>query len=112
MTSLNLTLTNAHATFVDEQVATHGYSTRNEYLGELIQIEQDRLHLRASLLEDANSPLSTPADADYFESLRQRVRGDQASLLQQNQSQRNILARPRQPTNLQIPLQPIVAYKV
>ncbi|WP_244959524.1 hypothetical protein [Gluconacetobacter azotocaptans] len=42
---------------------------------ELIRKDQDRQRLRALLIEGAASPATVPADAGYFERLRERVRG-------------------------------------
>lgn len=39
----------------------------------IVAAQQDRQHLRESLLSGARSPLTSPADASYFDSLRQRV---------------------------------------
>lgn len=62
--------------FVDEQVAGRGYGTSSEYIRELIRRDQDRLALRRLLLDGASSAPTEPVDADYFTSLRDRVRGE------------------------------------
>jgi antitoxin ParD1/3/4 len=59
---------------VNEQVATCGYGTSSEYVGELIRKDRDRQHLRGLLLEGAASALAALADAAYFDGLRERVR--------------------------------------
>lgn len=74
MTTMNVSLPDALKAFVDEQVATGGYSTSSEYVRELIRKDQDRQRLRAMLLAGAASPPGNPADDDYFDSLRARVR--------------------------------------
>lgn len=71
---MNISLPDALKAFVEEQVARCGYGTSSEYVRELIRKEQDRLRLRNLLLEGAASAPSTPADAAYFEALRDRVR--------------------------------------
>lgn len=71
---MNISLPAALKAFVEEQVAQRGYGTSSEYLRELIRREQERLRLRSLILEGAASPPSAPADADYFDSLRDRVR--------------------------------------
>jgi len=60
--------------FVGEQVNQRGYGTSSEYVRELIRKDQDRLQLRGLLLTGAASAPAAPADATYFEGLRNRVR--------------------------------------
>lgn len=60
--------------FVDEQVSQRGYGTSSEYVRELIRKDQDRQRLRGLLIAGAESVPAGPADGDYFESLRTRVR--------------------------------------
>jgi antitoxin ParD1/3/4 len=45
-----------------------------EFARELIRRDQSRLHLRRLLLDGAFSARSMPADAAYFDGLRERVR--------------------------------------
>ncbi|MFC0132777.1 type II toxin-antitoxin system ParD family antitoxin [Massilia eurypsychrophila] len=73
MNTMSISLPDALKSFVDEQVAERGYSTSSEYVHELIRNDADRLHLRALLLEGAASAPAAPADAAYFEALRERV---------------------------------------
>lgn len=77
MSTMNISLPDALKTFVDDQVSTRGYGTSSEYVRELIRKDQDRQHLRGLLLAGAESAPTAPADADYFESLRSRVRNAQ-----------------------------------
>jgi antitoxin ParD1/3/4 len=77
MSTMNISLPDALKTFVDEQVNQRGYGTSSEYVRELIRKDQDRQHLRGLLLAGAVSAPAAPADADYFESLRARVRNAQ-----------------------------------
>lgn len=74
MTTMNISLPDTLKKFVDEQVDQRGYGTSSEYMRELIRKDQDRQKLRSLLLAGADSPPSSPVDADYFESLRTRVR--------------------------------------
>ena len=74
MSTMNISLPEALKSFVDGQVSARGYSTSSEYVRELIRKDQDRQRLRGLLLEGAASPHATPADADYFDRLRSRVR--------------------------------------
>ncbi|MGM3388806.1 type II toxin-antitoxin system ParD family antitoxin [Stutzerimonas stutzeri] len=74
MSTMNISLPDALKSFVDEQVNQRGYGTSSEYVRELIRKDQDRQHLRGLLLAGAASAPTAPVDADYFESLRDRVR--------------------------------------
>ena len=71
---MNISLPEALKSFVDEQVTGRGYGTSSEYVRELIRKDQDRQRLRRLLLEGAESAPGTPADVNYFETLRQRAR--------------------------------------
>jgi antitoxin ParD1/3/4 len=77
MSTMNISLPDTLKSFVDEQVNQRGYGTSSEYVRELIRKDQDRQHLRGLLLAGAASAPAAPADADYFESLRTRVRNAQ-----------------------------------
>ena len=74
MTTMNISLSDALKSFVDDQVGAGGYSSSSEFVRELIRKERDRQHLRGLLLEGLASPPATAADADYFDGLRGRVR--------------------------------------
>jgi antitoxin ParD1/3/4 len=74
MSPMNISLPDSLKDYVDEQVGARGYSTSSEYVRELIRKDQDRKRLRAILLQGGQSGLMAPADPDYFESLRARVR--------------------------------------
>ena len=74
MTTMNISLSDALKSFVDDQVGAGGYSSSSEFVRELIRKERDRQHLRGSLLEGPASPPAVTADADYFDELRGRVR--------------------------------------
>ena len=74
MGTMNISLPDTLKDFVDEQVTERGYGTSSEYVRELIRRDQDRQCLRDLLLAGAASSPQTPADADYFNSLRERVR--------------------------------------
>jgi len=75
MTTMNISLPDHLKSFVDEQVAGRGYGTSSEYIRELIRRDQDRLALRRLLLDGASSASTEPVDAEYFNSLRDRLRG-------------------------------------
>lgn len=74
MSTMNISLPETLKAFVDEQVSRRGYGTSSEYVRELIRKDQDRLQLRGLLLAGAASNPATPADAGYFDGLRDRVR--------------------------------------
>jgi antitoxin ParD1/3/4 len=75
MSTMNISLPDTLKSFVDEQVTQRGYGTSSEYVRELIRRDQDRLRLRSLLLDGASSSPAAPADANYFDALRERVRG-------------------------------------
>ena len=70
---MNISLPDSLKSFVDEQVSCRGYGTSSEYVRELIRKDQDRSHLRALLLQGAQSATGQPADRIYFDALRDRV---------------------------------------
>lgn len=73
MSTMNISLPDSLKFFVDEQVTQRGYGTSSEYVRELIRKDADRLHLRGLLLEGAASAPAAPADATYFNALRERI---------------------------------------
>ena len=75
MSTMNVSLPESLKSFVDEQVTLRGYGTSSEYVRELIRKDADRQRLRGLLLEGAGSAAAAPADAAYFNALRERVRG-------------------------------------
>ncbi len=79
MTTMNISLPESLKAFVDEQVSGRGYGTSSEYVRELIRRDQDRMRLRDLLLKGADSVPAAPADAGYFDGLRERVRKASAS---------------------------------
>jgi antitoxin ParD1/3/4 len=75
MSTMNISLPESLKAFVDEQVRQRGYGTSSEYMRDLIRRDQDRMELRSLLLAGASSAPSAPVGPDYFEGLRERVRG-------------------------------------
>ena len=71
---MNISLLDTLKRFVDEQVVGRGYGTSSEYVRELIRKDQDRQRLRRLLLDGAESASDVPADAAYFDTLRERAR--------------------------------------
>jgi antitoxin ParD1/3/4 len=74
MRTMNISLPHALKAFVDAQVGERGYGTSSEYVRELIRRDQEHPQLRALLLTGAASAPAAPADADYFEGLRDHAR--------------------------------------
>jgi antitoxin ParD1/3/4 len=74
MPNLTITLSDALKSFVDDQVAKHGYSTSSAYIQELIRKDRGHQALRSLLLDGASSPLAGVADSGYFQSLRQSIK--------------------------------------
>ena len=74
MPTMNISLPDSLKEFVDNQVAKRGYGTVSEYVRELIRKDQDRMCLRAMVLEGPESGPAVPVDEDYFQSLRRAAR--------------------------------------
>lgn len=72
--TMNISLPDELKGFVEEQVASKGYGTSSEYVRDLIRKDRDRQQLRALLVEGARSAPGEPADAAYFNALRDRIR--------------------------------------
>ena len=73
MSTMYVSLPDSLKAFVDEQVSECGCGTSSEYVRELILRERDRTQLRKLLLAGAASAPTQPADAAYFQGLRERV---------------------------------------
>ena len=80
MSTMNVTLPDDLQSYVDQQVAEHGFLTCSEYIRELIRKERDRQQLRALVLEGMASPPAAVADAEYFDQLRSLVSSSSVSL--------------------------------
>jgi antitoxin ParD1/3/4 len=74
MSTMNISLPDSLKSFVDQQVSERGFGTSSEYVRELIRKDQERQRLRGLLLAGAGSAPGSPANAAYFEGLRDRVR--------------------------------------
>lgn len=77
MKSMNLSLPDSMRTYVEEQVASGGYSTVSEYFRELVRQDQKRKateRLETLLLEGLDSETATPIAAKDWEDLRQALR--------------------------------------
>lgn len=73
MGTMNISLPDTLRAFVDDRVTQGDYGTSSEYVRELIRRDQERLRLRAALIEGAESPISGVADGAYFAQLRERA---------------------------------------
>ena len=73
MSTMNISLPESLKEFIDQQVTERGFGTTSEYVRDVIRKEQDRWRLRSLILEGGASGVFGPADAAYFESLRERV---------------------------------------
>jgi antitoxin ParD1/3/4 len=74
MGKIVLSLPEALTAFVEEEAVARGYCSPTKYLHEVIQREYDRQHLRRCLLGGLASAPTVPADAAYFNELRDRAR--------------------------------------
>lgn len=81
MKSMNISLPESMRTYVEEQVASGGYSTASEYFRELVRIDQkrkDNERLEALLLEGLQSGAATPITDKDWQDIRQAVREEAA----------------------------------
>ncbi|MBG1272027.1 type II toxin-antitoxin system ParD family antitoxin [Nostoc sp. WHI] len=77
MKSINISLPDAMRIYIEEKVATGGYSSVSEYFRELVRQDQKRQadeRLEAMLLESLNSGNASEITADDWEDIRQAVR--------------------------------------
>lgn len=81
MKSMNISLPESMRTYVEEQVASGGYSTASEYFRELVRIDQkrkDNERLEALLLEGLQSGAATPITDKDWQDIKQAVRKEAA----------------------------------
>lgn len=77
MKSMNISLPDSMRTYVEEQVASGGYSTVSEYFRELVRQDQKckaQERLETLLLEGIDSGTATEITAQDWEDIRQAVR--------------------------------------
>ena len=82
MKSMNISLPDSMRAYIEEQIASGGYSTASEYLRELVRQDQKRKaqeRLEALLLEGL-SETATPMTSKDWEDIRQTVRDRIAKL--------------------------------
>ncbi len=75
MATMNISLPDELKTFVDTQVAEHGYGSTSEYLRDLIRKQRDIEKLRNMLLEGANSGPGRLVDDAFFAELHEIAKG-------------------------------------
>lgn len=76
MKSMNISLPDSMRAYVENQVASGGYSTASEYFRELVRSDQKRKaneHLEALLLEGLQSGTATPLTDQDWQDIRQSV---------------------------------------
>ncbi len=74
---MNISLPDSMRAYIEEQVASGGYSTISEYFRELVRQDQKRKaqeRLEALLLEGLDSGAATAITAQDWEDIRQAVR--------------------------------------
>ena len=71
---MNISLPPTLKDFVDHQVQRGDYASSSEYVRELIRKDQQRSQLRELLVAGVTSEAADPASAEYFDTLRARVR--------------------------------------
>lgn len=77
MKSMNISLPDSMRAYVEEQIASGGYSTVSEYFRQLVRQDQKRKaqeRLEALLLEGLDSGTATPMTPKDWEDIRQAVR--------------------------------------
>ncbi|SDE30832.1 ribbon-helix-helix domain-containing protein [Rhodospira trueperi] len=74
MSRLTVSLSDDLTAFVGEQTTEQGYKSGGDYVHDLIRKERDRQSLRGLLLAGAASEPDAPADAAWFQALRDRIR--------------------------------------
>ena len=72
---MNILLPEALKDYVDGQVAARGYDTRSDYVCDLVRKDQDRMALKALVLDGLASPVVERSHEDLIEGMRRRIRG-------------------------------------
>lgn len=83
MKSMNISLPDSMRTYVENQVASGGYSTASEYFRQLIRADQKRQaneRLEALLLEGLESGTATPMSDKDWQEVRSAVAKRQGSI--------------------------------
>lgn len=83
MKSMNISLPDSMRTYVENQVASGGYSTASEYFRQLVRADQKRQaneRLEALLLEGLGSGTATPMSDKDWQEVRSAVAKRQGSI--------------------------------
>lgn len=89
MKSMNISLPDSMRAYIEEQVASGGYSTVSEYFRELVRQDQKQKaqeRLEVLLLEGLDSGTATPMNAEDWENIRQSVREQVAKRIRSSQA--------------------------
>lgn len=70
MTTLNIQLTDAQQSFVDQQAISRGFGSAAEYLQHLVELQINKESLRALLRKGMDSPVVGEFDSLWFDELR------------------------------------------
>lgn len=84
---MNISLPDSMRTYIEEQVASGGYSTVSEYFRELVRQDQKQKaqeRLEVLLLEGLDSGTATPMNAEDWENIRQSMREQVAKRIRSN----------------------------
>lgn len=85
---MNISLPDSMRAYIEEQVASGGYSTVSEYFRELVRQDQKQKaqeRLEVLLLEGIESGTATPMNTEDWENIRQSVREQQALRIRSSQ---------------------------
>lgn len=86
---MNISLPDSMRAYIEEQVASGGYSTVSEYFRELVRQDQKQKaqeRLEVLLLEGLDSGTATPMNAEDWENIRQSVREQVAKRTRSSQA--------------------------
>lgn len=72
MPQIQISLSDKLTHFVDSQVTSAGFATRDEYIGSLVQA--DRKRLEELLLEGINSPVRIEVTPEYWERMKDELK--------------------------------------
>ena len=84
---MNISLPDSMRAYIEEQVASGGYSTVSEYFRELVRQDQKQKaqeRLEVLLLEGLDSGTATRMNAEEWEDIRQSVREQVAKRIKSN----------------------------
>ena len=75
MVTMTISLPDDMSGYVQEGMAAGGFQKGSDYIRKLIRHDHEQLRrFRELIREGLDSPVAGPADAAYFEGLRERIR--------------------------------------